>query len=356
MKWVWQLKKWPNFEFDMALYADQEKEFYQLAGGQVGAAKAVDQRLLAMDLLCDEAIQTSKIENEYLNHESLRSSLQRRLGLTQDKRRIPPAEAGIAEMMVDNLEHFERSLTAEALCHWNMLLTNHRWDLSNIGIYRTHTEPMEIVSGHIGKTTTHYQAPPSNQMDKEMQCFIDWYNQADLPPLLHAGISHAYFLAIHPFEDGNGRIARALTIKSLSQHIQKPLPLMLSSVIEKNKKAYYKALASTNHSLDINQWLQYFTTTIITAQKQTQAFIELLIMKGKLLQDYQEELNDRQVKIIKKLFDTGLEGFKGGLSAKNYMTINNCAASTATRDLQYLVGLGILRKQGELKATRYYLQ
>lgn len=189
-----------------------------------------------------------------------------------------------------------------------------------------------------------------------MQRFFDWYNQADLSPLLHAGISHVYFLAIHPFEDGNGRIARALTIKSLSQHIQKPLPLMLSSVIEKNKKAYYKALASTNHSLDINQWLQYFTTTIISAQKKTQAFIELLIMKGKLLQQYQDELNDRQIKIVQKLFDAGLDGFKGGLSAKNYMTINDCAASTATRDLQHLVDLGILQTQGKLKGTRYYLQ
>ncbi len=356
MSWIWQLKKWPNYAFDPSLFAEKEKEFYQLAGVQVGAAKALNAQLLTMDLLCDEAMQTSKIENEQLNHDSLRSSLKRRLGLADDARHIPPAEAGIAEMMVDNLEHFNRPLTADALCHWNLLLTNHRWDLTDIGIYRTHAEPMEIVSGYVGKTTTHYQAPPSNQMNNEMQRYVEWYNESKLAPLLHAGVSHVYFLAIHPFEDGNGRIARALTIKSLSQHIEKPLPLMLSSVIEKNKKAYYQALASTNHSLDINPWLAYFTDTIIAAQKRTQAFIELLIRKGKLLQEYQQQLNDRQVKVLKKLFEAGLDGFEGGLSAKNYMTINDCAPSTATRDLQHLVELKILNKRGELKATRYYLQ
>ncbi|MDF1796297.1 MAG: Fic family protein [Coxiellaceae bacterium] len=355
MKWLWQLKKWPAFIYDAGQLGNLEKQFYELLGEQAGSSKLLNQQLLTIDLLCDEAIKTSKIENEQLNHDSLQSSLKKRLGLINTKQHIPPAEAGISEMMVDNLENYQQPLSADTLCHWNMLLTNHRWDLTDIGIYRTHQEAMEIVSGAIGKTTTHYEAPPSKQMNKEMQRYIEWYNQADLPPLLHAAISHVYFLAIHPFEDGNGRIARALTIKLLSQHVDKPLLIMLSSVIEANKKDYYQALASTNHSLDINQWLQYFTKTIIAAQQRTQAFIDLLIMKSKLLKKYEKQLNPRQIKVIKRLFEAGVDGFVSGLSARNYMTITDTAPSTATRDLQHLVELKILQRKGQLKATRYYL-
>lgn len=169
------------------------------------------------------------------------------------------------------------------------------------------------------------------------------------------GIAHFYFESIHPFEDGNGRIGRAISEKALSQGLKRPTLIALAQSIERSKKAYYAALQIGNRGLDIQDWLEYFCQTVLVAQDYTQSTIDFLIEKSKFYDRYSNKLNERQAKVIARMFAEGIDGFKGGLSAENYITISGAARATATRDLQSLVEIGALTKTGERKYTRYYL-
>lgn len=194
-----------------------------------------------------------------------------------------------------------------------------------------------------------------------MEHFIAWFNKtaptggASVPALIRAGITHLYFVCIHPFEDGNGRIARALTEKALSQSLGVPLLITLSHTIQKNKKAYYDALGAASRSNEITAWLFYFSRVVLEAQNNTQLTIEFLIQKNKFYHVYEDRLNSRQEKVITRIFKAGLEGFEGGLSVDNYLRITGTSRATATRDLQDLVSKGALIKSGQLKSTRYTL-
>jgi len=176
-----------------------------------------------------------------------------------------------------------------------------------------------------------------------------------LPALTRAGIAHLYFVSVHPFEDGNGRIGRAIAEKSLAQNLERPTLIALAHTIEAKRKAYYAALERNNHSLDITDWLVYFAQTVLDAQEYTIHCVEFLIEKSKLYDRLAGDLNERQQKVLARMFKEGLSGFKGGLSAENYIRITKTSASTATRDLQDLVAKGALRRTGELKQTRYHL-
>jgi len=215
---------------------------------------------------------------------------------------------------------------------------------------------MQIVSGAIDKPKIHYIAPPGPNVAHQMDTFMQWAQfSISLPALTRAGIAHAYFLAIHPYVDGNGRIARALSEKLLAQAIGQPTLLALAQTIEANRKAYYTALQTTNRSLDIDAWLQYFAQTALEAQTASLRKVEFLIEKGKLLQRLAGQLNPRQEKALKRLFREGPDGFTGGLSAENYRSITKTSRATATRDLQDLVTKGALRSTGSLKHTRYWI-
>ena len=241
------------------------------------------------------------------------------------------------------------------------MLTNGRCDLVDMGRYRTHDDSMQIVSGRLDRQTVHYEAPPSLEMQKEIEGFVYWFNlihrQNDntMFPLVRAGMAHFYFLAIHPFEDGNGIIARGLSEKSISLSIQQPALISLSQLIEAKKKEYYAFLAAHNTTLDLTKWFLYFGQTTLYAQNNTLQIIEFLIEKAKFFDRYSNQLNERQTKAAKRIFNAGHEGFKGGLSADNYIRIVKTSASTAIRDLKDLVDKGILLKTGELKRTRYWL-
>ena len=191
-----------------------------------------------------------------------------------------------------------------------------------------------------------------------MDEFIAWFNNSkdSTPPLARAAIAHLYFVSIHPFEDGNGRIARALAIKALSQSIKQPLLTSLSATIQHSRKKYYKALEENNQSLEINGWIIYFAKTFLESQNHTQKLIEFLLEKTRLYDRLKGKINERQDKVLKRIFAEGLDGFKGGLSAENYIKITKTSRATATRDLQDLVEMGALTKHGELKATRYFLK
>jgi Fic family protein len=315
-----------------------------------------------VEILSDEAVKTSEIEGEYLDRDSVQSSIKRNLGLDYKKRRISPAEFGISEMMVDLYLNYSQPLTHDLLFQWHKMITNGRRDLTDIGCYRTHEDPMQIVSGRLDLPNVHFEAPPSKKIPAEMEKFVAWFNQIhqrtgkeNMLPLAKAGMAHLYFVCIHPFEDGNGRIGRAIAEKSIAQSIDRPSLISLATIIEANKKKYYSLLEKSNTTLEITDWLTYFARTVLDALEHTLKRIDFLVEKTKFFDRYSNQLNERQLKVVKRLFDSGHKGFKGGLSAKNYMSISKSSASTATRDLHELIEKKILIKTGALKSTRYFL-
>jgi len=361
-KWNWQLKEWPHFSFDETILKTLEYRFSQNSGTVLGALKHIqdgDKNTLLVEILSNEAFNTSVIEGEYLDRDSIQSSIKRNLGLATDKRRIPPAEQGISEMMVDLYQNFDRPLTHEMLFKWHDMLTNGRRDLSDLGKYRTHNDPMQIVSGRIDMPNVHFEAPPSEQVPQEMDKFIFWFNashqEMTFLPLTLAGLAHFYFESIHPFEDGNGRIGRAIAEKSLALSLGQPALTSLSQTIENNKKNYYSELEYHNTTLEITSWLAFFGKTILEAQENTLKLIDFMIEKTKFFDRFDSVMNERQRKVVKRLFAAGNEGFKGGLSAENYIRIAKTSASTATRDLKDMVEKAMLLKTGALKSTRYWL-
>ena len=361
MIWNWQKQDWPHFTYDKEPLENLEAHFLQYSGILMGSFEHLDhtdKAELTVTLIADEAMKTSEIEGEYLNRDSLQSSIRRQFGLETAKRKVPPAEQGIAELMVDLYRSFKEPLTHKYLFSRHGMVTKGRMDLKDVGHYRTHAEPMQVVSGSVYKPKVHFEAPPSKVVKKEMTHFIRWFNQTQgemTLSLVRAAIAHLYFVSIHPFEDGNGRIARALSQKALYQDLDKPMLMALSQEIEQKKKAYYNALEQANRSNEITAWLVYFAETIIDAQKYTQKHIKFLIDKTKLYDRLQDQINDRQEKALTRIFKEGLEGFKGGLSAENYMTITKASASTATRDLQDLVTKQALKQTGQRRHTRYWL-
>ena len=363
-RWNWQQDDWPRFRVDKSALGEMEAKFLIHGGLLLGALLHIrddDKSALTVDLISNEALKTSEIEGEYLNRESVQSSIRRNFGLDTDARRIPPAEQGIADMMMDVYRSFAEPLTDKTMFRWHGMLTAGRRDLKNIGAYRTDSEPMQIISGPIGDPKIHFEAPPSAAMEKEMEGFVNWFNDTAphgntaLPALTRAGIAHLYFLTIHPFEDGNGRIARALAEKAMSQVLGQPTLIALSQTIQKNKKSYYEALHQSSGENEITAWLGYFADIVLQAQETTQRMIDFLIQKTKLYDRVKSQLNERQEKALARIFREGVEGFKGGVSAENYISITGAARATATRDLQGLVDKGVLSRTGALKSTRYHL-
>jgi len=364
MLWNWQQQDWPNFRWSKKALEPLEAQFLRESGVFSGVTQHLneqDNALLTVHIMTGEAVKTSEIEGEYLNRESIQASLRRNWGLETDNRRIPPAERGIADLMTDLYRNYARPLSHQNLYYWNKLLTSGRYDLKDIGCYRAHEEPMQIISGPVGREKIHFEAPPSKMIKKEMDRFIAWFVESaptgenPLPALTRAGIAHLYFVSIHPFEDGNGRIARAIAEKSLSQDLGNPTLIALSQTIQSHRKAYYQALESNNQNNEITHWLVYFAETLLNAQNYSLNMVDFLIEKTKLYDRVRGQLNERQEKVIARMFREGLEGFKGGLSAENYINIAHTSRATATRDLQDLVEKRVLQKEGQLKSTRYYL-
>jgi len=334
------------------------------AGKLLGAFSHVDennQKELIVEFISEEALKTSKIEGELLDRESLGISLRQKLGLVADGQKIPPREKGIAEMMVDAYRHFDKPLTRETMFNWHRSLMQGHAHLKDIGSYRTHEDPMQVVSGRHGKWKVHYEAPPSSSVPKEMAAFIDWFNDASpegsnpLPALTRAGVAHLYFVSIHPFEDGNGRIGRALSEKALSQSLKQPALVALSHVIEDTKKEYYNQLEATQGGLEINSWLNYFSKTTLEAVNHSQRLTEFLINKTKLYDRIRGQINERQKKVLDCMLKKSVEGWDGGMSAKKYMSITGALIATTTRDLKQLVELDVFTKTGKLKTTRYWI-
>jgi len=364
MTWNWQQLNWPEFTYDSKVLEPLEKQFLLQSGEFVGAFKHIgsnDRETLKIELISEEALKTSEIEGEILDRDSVQSSLRQQLGLGVEAPGVKPAERGISRMMLDLYHNFGRPLTDKTMFAWHAMLFEGDREIKVIGGYRKHADAMQVVSGPVHKRTVHFEAPPSVRIPSEMKRFIGWFNETapggktPLPALERATLVHLYFVCIHPFEDGNGRIARALAEKSLAQNLGQPSLIALAYTIERKRKDYYAALERNNKDLTINGWVKYFASTILDAQINTMKRVDFYVAKAKFYERFRDQLNDRQAKAIARVFREGMDGFKGGLSAENYISITKTSRATATRDLQDLVQKSVLTKTGELRHTRYHL-
>ncbi len=364
MTWNWQKPDWPNFTWNRARIEKAEQQFLLGGGVLVGTVKHLpeeDRQQLMVDAMSTEAVTTSEIEGEILDRASVQSSIRKQLGLTVDERRVRPAEQGIAEMMVDLYRSFSRPLSPEMLFRWHGMIVSGRRDLKDVGRFRTGTEPMQVVSGRIDVPQVHFEAPPSSRVAPEMNRFLEWFRQTrkdgqqPLSALTRAAVAHLYFESIHPFEDGNGRIGRAIAEKSLAESLGQPTLITLAATILLRRKAYYEALEAANKQNEITNWVAWFAGITIEAQRRTIALAEFLIDKTKLLDRLKGELNERQTKALMRMFREGPEGFRGGLSAGKYTAITGSSPATTTRDLSDLVTKEALIRDGELRHARYRL-
>jgi Fic family protein len=363
MQWNWEQIDWPNFAYDRKTLERLEQEFLLRSGEFLGVFRHItpDERdLIRIDLISEEALSTSAIEGEYLDRESVQSSLRQQLGLASETRRIGPTERGITEMMTDVYLDFASPLSHGTLFAWHrMLMVGNRTKM--IGRYRAHAEPMQIVSNRLDEPKVHFEAPPSDRVEHEMEGFVEWFNRtapngtAPLSALSRSAITHLYFESIHPFEDGNGRVGRALSEKALAQNLGEPTLIALAYTIERNRKTYYRELERNSRTNEITDWMIYFANTVLKAQRTTLARVEFSVAKARYYEKFRGLFNERQERVIARMFREGIHGFKGGLSAENYITLTKASRATATRDLQDLAAKGALVRTGELRHTRYLL-
>ena len=365
MKYNWQHNNWPSFTYDASKIAAIAFEFAMETGivkGMIDGLTEEEQQETTLQFMISEAIKSAEIEGEYHSRQDVLSSIQNRLGFHDVTTHIRDRKArGIAELMVEVRENYVTILSEDLIHGWHKILFSEARFIKG-GSYRTSSEPMVIVSGSIGKEVIHYKAPPSSIVPKEMKQFVAWYNAFAIESnnikesLIKTAIAHLYFETIHPYEDGNGRIGRVLAEKCLSESLGRPLVLSISTTIEKDKPAYYNALKQAQRTLETTEWIEYFSQVILTAQKEAKTTIRFTLEKAKFLDKFKPQLNDRQLKVILKMLDYGIDGFEGGMTARKYTSITKTSKATATRDLQDLVEKECLFQIGAGRGVRYELK
>ncbi len=361
MRYIWQNTAWPNFKYDLTNVQDILYNYIRdmsSLSSRLDEIQAAYSKDAVVDIIVAEALKTSEIEGEYYNETNLRSSVKKILGLTVDIKTSDKKAESLSYLMLEARSTFNKPLTEKMLFHWHKLLMQEsKLDPAYIANWRKSEAPMQIISGPIGNEKVHYEAPPSAIVAYEMNRFIEWFNNSNgiLPGPIRSAIAHLYFEIIHPFEDGNGRIGRVIAEKALSQDLKIPILISLSSEIMKNKKEYYNALfKASQDNIDITPFLLYFTSIIYNAHLSTKDKIEFILKKARFWQEFDSILNDRQKKVITRIFAAVTDGFEGDLSAKKYMQITSCSKATATRDLTNLLekkALKILSFGG--RSTRY---
>ncbi|SDE91077.1 Fic family protein [Mucilaginibacter pineti] len=361
----WQLPEWPNFVYEVQEIQPLILAFAQETGEVSGVIQGLSDDLkqeTLLQLMLSEAVKTSEIEGEYISREDVMSSIRNNLGLNETLINVKDQRAGgVAQLMLEVRKSFDQPLSLDMLKAWHdMLMTGAR--NVNPGEWRIGAEPMQIISGAYGREVVHYEAPPSSDVPKEMERFVQWYNKATFPlkgevaeAVLKSAVSHLYFESIHPFEDGNGRVGRAIAEKALSQSIGRPVMLSLSKIIEHDKAAYYAALKEAQRSLDITAWINYFASVILEAQRDTKAMVQFTLRKAQFFDRYKHQLNERQLKAVNKMLEKGADGFEGGMTAKKYIGITKTSKATATRDLQEIQVIGIFVQEGAGRSIRYQL-
>lgn len=364
MQYNWQLPNWAKFTFDDAvldsLCIDFALEIGELKG-LVDSLSVEIQQETVLQFMISEAIKTSEIEGEFFSRQDVMSSIKNNLGSGDTLSQVRDKNAqGIGKLMVIVRNSYSEKLKEFTIKQWHAILMEYsKW--VNPGEYRTGEESMQIVSGSFGKEIIHFEAPPSKQVPIEMKGFIKWYTEFEIKPtdiknaLIKTSISHLYFESIHPFEDGNGRIGRAIAEKCLSESLNRPVLMSLSSVIEQNKKQYYHSLKQAQRTLDITDWIFYFSTLILESQKKAKQTVLFTLNKTKFMDQFKSQMNERQRKVVLKMFENGVAGFEGGMTAKKYVSITKTSRATATRDLQDLTEINILIPKGEGRNRNYDL-
>ena len=314
-----------------------------------------------LEVLLGEVIHSSAIENEILNPEEVRSSLARKLGLEQGG--LSPVSRlveGMVDMLLDATEQCTLPLTKKRLWAWQgALFPTGRSGLHTIAVGRWRTpesDPMQVVSGPIGRTRVHFEAPAAERLEEEMARFLVWFNKSEnIDPIIKAGVAHFWFVTLHPFEDGNGRIARAIADMCLARSDGlKQRFYSMSAQIESMRKSYYDTLEQCQKGpLDITRWLHWFLTCLRSAIKQAEVTLEKIGYKAWLWERLsQHTVNERQRKVVNRL----LEDFKGKLTTSKYAKIAKCSQDTALRDIHLLMDYGCLQKgEGEGRSTHYVL-
>lgn len=360
--WIWQQADWPHFHWRPDSLAGVLRECVQAQGrlsGMTGSVGAQPE----LDAMLQNILTSSAIEGERLNVGSVRSSLARRLGLA-DEQAVNARSEGLAELMLDVTRQHAQPLTLQRLYHWHHLLFPNESSLLGPTIKVATLrgdEPMQVVSGRLDRPTVHFEAPPRAHLQNQVDDFIEWFNanEQGLDPLVRAGVAHFWFITLHPFEDGNGRLTRALTDLALAQGEQQAIRFyaMSASILE-DRSGYYAILeASQKGNLDITPWLQWFLSTLLASLDNALQQIERLLAKARFWHDHRHDaLSPEQLKVLNRLLDGGERGFLGGIKASQYQAVAKVSKATATRHLADLLEKGCLyRLPGAGRSTRYQI-
>ncbi|KAI2669150.1 Fic family protein [Pseudomonas sp. TNT3] len=368
-QWIWQQPDWPNFNWKAEHLSPLLRECIQAQGRLMGMSSSVGSSLSAqseLDALLQNIVTSSAIEGEQLNVGSVRSSLARRLGLEQiEGDRVSQRSEGLAQLMLDATQSFAEHLTMERLLKWHgWLFPDQAMEFVPRGI-RVGTlrgdEPMQVVSGRLDRPTIHFEAPPRLGLELQLDTFLDWFEvsrtQTDLDPLLRAGIAHFWFVTLHPFDDGNGRLTRTITDLALAQGEAQAIRFyaMSASILE-DRSGYYRVLENSQKATsDITEWLEWFLQTLLRSLQQAIARIESVLAKSRFWQAHRESgLSAEQIKVLNRLLDGGERGFEDGISAAQYQAVSKVSKATATRHLTDLLERGYLKRlPGGGRNTRY---
>jgi len=359
MLYNWQQKDWPQFQYDLKRIEEDLFLFTEKSGLVAGLLRGLpdrDRDEAIADILAIEAIHNSTIEGEVLSRPDVISSVRNQLGLNQEPAPVRDrASIGAAELAVSVREDWDATLTEDLLFEWHAKLLQGERSLI-VGGWRTHETPMQVITPHVRSPIVHFEAPPSFRVPDEMSRFIQWFNRSR-SEMIHAPIrsalTHLYFESVHPFEDGNGRIGRALSEKALSEGLGRPVLLSLSRAVEQDRDSYYEALKRAQKSNETTEWIRYFLHIILQAQIATETQVEFVLKKARFFERFRDQMNPRQQKAINRVFQEGPEGFRGGLNARKYKNLTEVSKATATRDLQDLVKKGSLVPTGAGRSARY---
>ena len=351
-RYIWQAIDWPNWRFDLASLAGPMAEASRAQGILLGRLADVGMALrcqASLAALTEDVVKTSEIEGEQLNVEAVRSSIARRLGV--DIGALAPVDRhveGVVEMVLDATANCQAQVSRARLFGWHAALfpTGYAGLASiKVGGWRDDASgPMQVVSGPLGRQRVHFEAPPAAHLEAEIRRFLDWLNGlSNEPSLLKAGLGHLWFVTLHPFEDGNGRIARAIGDLLLARADGSPLRFYsLSAQIQRERQAYYDILERTQkRSIDVTEWLAWILDTLVCAVDQAQHTLDAVLGKARFWQRWASTpLNERQVKLLNKLLD----GFEGKLTSSKWAAIAKCSPDTALRDINNLLARRVLRK------------
>jgi Fic family protein len=363
--YIWQNTQWPHWEYDLKQLTSLLTQVYQAQGRLLGSLQHLGFHLRdqeALRVLTDDVVKTSEIEGETLEPHSVRSSIARRLGIDIGALAPPDREIdGVVDMVLDATQHYEMPLTKERLFGWHEALfprDNNRLSKILVGNWRNDAlGPMQVVSGPVSRQKVHFEAPPAPLLAAEMAQFLLWFNvdQQD-DPIIKAGLAHLWFVTLHPFDDGNGRIARAIGDMALArfERISQRL-YSLSAQIRRDRKNYYEILEKTQKgTLEVTQWLSWFLSSLLSAIQYAEAELVSTLVKTNFWQHWSgTSMNERQIKLINKMLD----GFEGKLTSSKWAIIAKCSPDTALRDINDLLERGVLVKsESGGRSTSYELQ